>query len=152
MEMVQRILIGLCVFAVAAAAVDVSGTWKLNTAKSKYTGMPSPKDLSVTYTPQGSGWKYEARGTTATGEPINGSFMYKKDGEEIKTTGFPMWDGLVLENAMGERATGKLLRGGKPVGTVTRTLSSDGKTMTVRGSVMGTDGKKATYVSVYEKQ
>jgi hypothetical protein len=151
-QMLNRILLVLCVFAAVAAAVDTTGTWKLNTAKSKYTGMPAPKELLVTYTPAGSGWRYEAKGTSATGDPINGSFTYSKDGEEARTTGFPMWDGIVLQNAATEKATGTLKRGGKTVGSVTRTLASDGKTMTIRGNVMTPEGKKASYVSVYEKQ
>ena len=150
--MLARIVLMFGVFAVAAAAADATGTWKLNLGKSKYTGMPAPKDLTVTYMPEASGWRYQARGTTATGEPISSSFTYRKDGEEIKTTGFPLWDTLVLEGAAADRSTGKLLRGGKPVGSVTRTLSTDGKTMTIRGSVMTPEGKKATYISVYEKQ
>jgi hypothetical protein len=149
--MLKRILLVLCVLAVAAAAVDTTGTWKLNLAKSKYTGMPAPKDLMVTYTPAGSGWQYQAKGTSSTGDPINASFTYVKDGEEAKAMGFPMWDGIVLQGASAEKATGTLKRGGKTVGAVTRTISSDGKTMTIRGNVMTPEGKKASYLSVYEK-
>ena len=150
--MVKRILLLLSAFAVVAAAVDATGTWKLNTTKSNYTGLPMPKDMTVVYTPQGSGWRYEATGTSATGEPTRSSFTYVKDGEEIRTTGFPMWDGLILNGAATEKAIGTLRRGGKTVGSVTRTISSDGKVMTLRGNVMTPEGKKASYLSVYEKQ
>jgi hypothetical protein len=151
--MLKRLLLVSCALAVAAIAqVDTTGTWKLNTAKSKYTGMPTPKDMTVVYSTQGSGWRYEAKGTSGAGEPIASSFVYAKDGEEIKTTGFPLWDSMTLNGATTARATGTLKREGKNVGTVTRTISPDGKTMTVRGSVMTPEGKKATYLAVYEKQ
>jgi hypothetical protein len=151
-RMLNRLVLGLLVFAAAGFAADHSGTWKLNTAKSKYTGMPAPKDLTVTYSTQGSGWRYEGRGTAATGEPINSSFVYAKDGDEIRTTGFPLWDSMTMNGGSEDKVTGTLKRAGKNVGTVTRTVSADGKTMTVRGSVMTPEGKKATYISVYEKQ
>jgi hypothetical protein len=142
----------LCMFALPAFAADAMGTWKLNTTKSKYTGMPMPKDLTVTYTPEGGGWRYHAKGVSATGEPIDGHFNYTKDGEDIKTTGFPNWDTLVLRNARSNQSSGTLKRDGKPVGTVSRTISEDGKTMTIRGKFTTPEGKQATYLSVYDKQ
>jgi hypothetical protein len=150
--MYRLLALCLCMFTLPAISADATGTWKLNTAKSKYTGMPTPKDLTVTYTPEGAGWRYAAKGTTATGEPIQSSFTYLKDGEEIKTTGFPNWDGLVLKNANSNKATGTMKRAGKEVGTLTRTISADGKSMTISGKVTTPEGKPATYLSVYDKQ
>ena len=141
-----------CILASVAFSADVTGNWKLNTAKSKYTGMPMPKDLAVTYTPAGTGWHYEASGTSGTGDPIKSSFTYVKDGADISTTGFPNWDTLVLTNAAAGQGSGVMKRGGKQVGTLTRTTSADGKTMTIRANVVTPDSKKASYVSVYDKQ
>jgi hypothetical protein len=150
--MYRLLALSLCIFVAAAFSADATGTWKLNTTKSKYTGMPMPKDMTVIYTPEGSGWRYAATGTSATGEPINARFTYVKDGEDIKTTGFPNWDTLVLKNASSNKATGTMKREGKPVGSVIRTISNDGKMMTISGKVTTPEGKQATYVSVYEKQ
>lgn len=149
--MLKSVALALCI-TVGAFAAHLEGTWKLNTAKSRYTGTPMPKDMTVTYTPQGSGWRYEAKGTSATGEPINASFVYAKDGEEIKVTGFPNWDAMKLTGGSADKSTATFIRQGKVVGSGRRTISSDGKTMTIRGNVTLPDGKKATYVSVYEKQ
>lgn len=150
--MYRMLALCLCLFALPAFSVDMTGTWKLNTTKSKYTGMPMPKELTVTYTPEGSGWQYAAKGTSATGEPIESGFKYAKDGEENKTTGFPNWDAIVLKNGNSDKSTATLKRGGKTVGSATRTISADGKTMTIRGKVTTAEGKEATYVSVYDKQ
>jgi hypothetical protein len=144
--------LALCLLSTTAFAADTMGTWKLNTAKSKYTGMAAPKEMTVVYSPQGAGWKYSAKGTSAKGEPINSSFIYVKDGDEIATTGFPLWDGLVLTNAKAAEATGAIKRQGKAVGNLSRTISADGKTMTIRGKLTGPDGKPVTYDAVYEKQ
>jgi hypothetical protein len=150
--MSKLFVLSLFIFASVAFPADQMGTWKLNTAKSKYTGMPMPKELTVTYTPEGSGWRYEAKGTSANGQPIDAHFTYVKDGEEIKTTGFPNWDSMVLQNAKSDKATVTLKREAKVVGSVTRILSADGKMMTIRGKATTPEGKQAMYVSVYDKQ
>lgn len=151
MSVAKNLSVFLCVASILTA-VDTTGTWKLNLSKSKYTGMPAPKELTVTYTPQGSGWQYTGKGVAGTGEPISSSFTYVKDGEPITVEGFPYWNGMVLKNASAAKTTATLMRDGKNVGTAIRTVSADSKTMTIRGDVTLPDGKKATFVSVYEKQ
>jgi hypothetical protein len=151
--MTIRSALVFCAFAATLCGADhMTGTWKLNTAKSKYVGMAMPKDQSVTYTPQGSGWKYEAKGTSAEGQPINSSFVYVKDGADAATTGFPSWDAIVLKNGNADTSTATFKRQGKAVGNARRVISSDGKTMTITGEVTQPDGKKATYTAVYDKQ
>lgn len=151
--MLTRVLtIVLATGVVLVAAHDNIGTWKLDTSRSKYEGMLKPKETTVTYTPQGSGWRYEAKGIRGDGQTIDSSFTYVKDGDEIKTTGFPYWDALVLTNAASDVATGTLKRDGKVIGTVKRSYSGDGKTMTIRGELTTPDGKKAKYTAVYNKQ
>ena len=150
--MYKSVALVMCVFATTLLAVDPMGTWKLNTAKSKYTGAPGPKEMTTTYSPEGSGWRYSGSGVSAAGAPIKSSFVYVKDGAEIKTTGFPNWDGLVLSNAKNDKATGVIMRGGKAIGKLTRSLLADGKTMIIDGEFTGLDGKPATYHAVYERQ
>lgn len=150
--MLTRFLtVALCAASVLCAA-DFTGTWKLNVAKSKYDGIPAPKEQTVTYTVKGAGYHYEAKGVAADGKPIASSFDYVKDGEEIKATGFPMWDGLVLKNGKSDNSTAELRRGGKTIGTVTRTMAKDGKSLVVAGTATTPDGKKATYHSHYDRQ
>lgn len=150
--MVRTLTLALLALALTVSAADTLGAWKLNTAKSKYTGTPAPKEMTVTYTKQGTGWTYSAKGTSASGEAINRSYTFVKDGEEAKTTGFPNWDGIVLKNSTTNTTTYTLMRQGKAVGSGTRTLSADGKTMTLHASTTLPDGKKTTTHGVYEKQ
>lgn len=149
--MTRSLVLLFCTFA-AASAADFTGTWKLNTGKSKYEGMPAPKEQTVTYMTKGSGYDYMAKGTTATGQPINSMFTYMKDGEEIKATGFPAWDAMVIQNGHADKSNVELKREGKAVGTATRSISADGKMMTIAGKVTMADGTKATYRAVYDKQ
>jgi hypothetical protein len=149
--MFRTLALLLCSLTVAIAAGPM-GTWKLNAAKSKYEGIPAPKDQTVTYTAKGAGYDYLAKGTSSTGAATNSSFTYTKDGEDIKATGFPYWDAISLKNGSGDKSTAQLKRGGKVVGTVSRTISTDGKAMTLTGTLTLPDGKRATYNAVYDKQ
>ena len=149
--MVRTLTLLLCTL-VAASAADVIGTWKLNTSNSKYEGMPAPKEQTVTYTAKGTGWDYSAKGVSATGAPTTATFTFVKDGEDAKTTGFPYWDAISIKNSASAKSVGTFKRDGKVVGTGTRTISADGKTMTIVGKVTLPDGKPATYTAVYEKQ
>ena len=147
--MLKSLALAVAAIAVTVSAADLAGTWKFNAAKSKYTGMAAPKEMTVTYMKQGTGWTYDTKGVSSTGEAIKRSYTYVKDGEEAKVTGYPNWDSVVLKNG-GMNMT--YMRQGKPVGTGTRTLSADGKTITARTTVSLPDGKKATTVTVYDKQ
>ena len=142
----------LLICAPALFSADVIGTWKLNTAKSKYTNVPKPKEQTVTYSREGSSVRYTAKGVAESGDPINTSFVYVKDGEDIKATGFPMWDALNLKGGDSAHSEATLKRGGKVVGKVTRDVAADNKTMTLHGTVTTPDGKKGTYHAVYERQ
>jgi hypothetical protein len=75
-----------------------------------------------------------------------------KDGAEMKTTGFPYWDSLVVTGGQAAKSTVQLKRAGKVIGTVTRTLSADGKGLMLVGKLTLPDGKTATYNYHYDKQ
>jgi hypothetical protein len=149
--MLYRLALTASMFVSMALSADFAGTWKLNTTKSKYDGIPMPKEMTVTYGPQGAGWRYTGKGAGANGEAINRSFTYAKDGAEIKTTGFAEFDAIVIQNGNTDKSIATYKRQGKAVGTGTRTVSADGKTMTITGEVTLPDGKKTTTVSVYDK-
>jgi hypothetical protein len=151
MMMIRTALV-VFAFAMLASGADLAGSWKLNTTKSKYVGMPAPKEQTVTYATQGSGWKYDAKGTAADGQPINASFVYVKDGVEAAMTGFPYGDAIVLQNGNSDSSTATFKRQGKVVGNAKRVISKDGKSMTITGAVTQADGKKGTYTAVYDKQ
>ena len=150
--MLHRLALTSLVFVSMALSADFGGTWKLNTAKSKYDGIPMPKELTVTYASQGSGWRYAAKGIGQPGKPSTGRSPMRKIGEDIKTTGFAEFDAIVIQNGNAEKSIATYKRQGKPVGTATRTASADRKTMTISGKVTLPDGKKTTMVSVYDKQ
>jgi hypothetical protein len=151
--MMIRTALVFCAFAaLVSGAEHLTGSWKLNSAKSKYVEMPAPKEQTVTYTTQGSGWKYDAKGTSADGQPIHATFVYVKDGADAVMTGFPYADAIVLQNGNADTSTATFKRQGKPVGNAKRVISPDGKTMTITGQVTQADGKPGTYTAVYDRQ
>ena len=85
-------------FAVVALAAMVStqlfaqnnplfGTWKLNLDKSKYTGIPAPKEMTRKVEADGDSVKYANTGIAAEGSPISFSFSAKYDGKDYPITG-----------------------------------------------------------------
>jgi len=144
---------GLATFAHSmAVSVEMMGVWQLNTAKTKYKGARAPKQMTVTYTLDGNGWRYEASGVSATGEPIRMSYTYAKDGTEIPTTGFPWWDTMVIDKGAMREGSATLKRHGAAVGQNTHSLSADLRTLTIQGSVTTPEDETVTYLEVYEKR
>jgi len=151
--MLFRTLTVTALLASAGFAADhMMGTWKMNPAKSKYTGAPAPKEYSMTFTPEGTGWRYVGKGVAADGKPINMSFVYVKDGEEIKITGFAYADAMTIKDGHADTGTSVMMQGGKQVGTLKRSISKDGKVLTISANYAYPDGKKMSYTSIYEKQ
>src|ERR1700720_1626003 len=72
-----------------AQANPLLGTWKLNTAKSKYTGTPMPKEMTRTVEADGDSVKYTYAGTAADGSSISYGFTVKYDGKDYPMTGTP---------------------------------------------------------------
>jgi hypothetical protein len=114
--------------------------------------MPAPKELTVVFTPVGTGWRYEATGTAADGQPLKRSFDFVKNGQEIPTTGFTFCDTIVIKDADLPKALSLFKRGGRTIGIGTRAFSEDGKTMIMTGTLTTPDEKNASYITVYERQ
>src|ERR1700688_2944482 len=72
---------------VFAQANPLFGTWKLNPAKSKYTGMPAPKEMTRIVEADGDSVKYTTSGTAADGSAISFIFSVKFDGKDYPITG-----------------------------------------------------------------
>ena len=149
--MIRTIALMVTLLGVAGAA-DFMGTWKLNVAKSTYGVVGAPKEQTVTYSPKGAGYDYELKGISPKGEPLHGTYTYMKDSVENKATGFPNWDGIVLTHGMSGKATAVYMRAGTRVGTGTRTLSPDGKTLRIDSQVKVPKGKVSITSAVYDRQ
>jgi hypothetical protein len=157
-HIVQALLIGSVVtfgsaLVVAADAPDpIVGKWTLNLEKSKFSPGPAPKSQTRTYSQSAEGTSVSISGVAADGSPISQQATYKYDGKDYPFKGSPDFDSLSLKRVAANTVKATLKRGGKVVGTTTRTISADGKVLTLASK--GTDAKGAAYddVDVLDKQ
>ena len=77
---------------------------------------------------------------------------YKLDGKEYPVTGAPGWDTLSGKQVDSNTAEFTLKKRGKVVGTTSRTVSKDGKTMTTRQSTTDAKGGKIETETVLDRK
>src|SRR5579872_3503323 len=74
------------------AADPAVGTWKLNTAKSKYTPGPVPKSAIVTYEETADGIKRTGESVDADGKATSFTYTAKYDGKDYPVSGSDLYD------------------------------------------------------------
>jgi hypothetical protein len=158
----MRKIFSLALFALAitttvsAWGADNSlGTWKANTAKSKYTPAPWPvKSLTVTREAAPGGVKVTNTGMRTDGSAINASYTATYDGSSAEVTGEGApYDNMSVKQGDANTFTyeaksskAKYHASGRIV------ISGDGKTMTQTASGVDADGKPMTLKLVFDKQ
>jgi hypothetical protein len=150
------ILAGFVIAVVAGASAQVpkglEGTWKLNAAKSKFSPGPPPKSMTVTYSAVGAdGMKIVVDVTPATGAPQHWEMSPTNDGKESPVKGNPNADTVSVKMVDKLTSESTFRKGGKVTATNTRTLSADGKTLTVTSKGVTEEGKPRNDVQVFEK-
>jgi hypothetical protein len=140
--------------AVQAQSDPIVGTWKLNTAKSKYNPGPMPKSLTRTIVADGDGVKYSFEGVAADGSAIAYGFATKLDGKPAPVTGsMPSGaDSISATKTDAHHYTATLKKGDKVVGSTKVTISADGKVTTVDSTGVTATGAKSHDLQVYDKQ
>ena len=135
----------------ALAGDAVVGTWKLNVAKSKFSGT-APKSATRVYAESADGTTLDQKIVSADGKEMSMHVIIKYDGKDYPVTG----------NSDGDSVAGKVIdahttdfmikKGGKVVGSVHRVVSADGKTLTVSNKGTHADGKAYHDTLVFDKQ
>jgi hypothetical protein len=128
------------------------GTWKLNLTKSKYDPGPPPRSSTMHYEPAGQGFRDTVTGVDAQGRPTTSVFMMIYDGKFYPTTGVIGYDASAFTRVDDRTVTYIRTLAGKVVGTGTRVLSRDGKTLTFTGTGTTADGRLYNNVTVFDKQ
>jgi hypothetical protein len=137
---------------VALGAENWLGTWKLNTAKSKFSPGPGPKSLTQKFEATADGIKLTADGVNAEGKPIHGEFVSKFDGKDVPWEGNPEADTAAARKIDDNTYENVWKKDGKTTVTAKAVVSKSGKTMTL--TVTGTNAKGQTVNStaVYDRQ
>lgn len=144
---------GVSVVASAADAADpIVGTWTLNLAKSKFNPGPALKSQTRTYAQTAKGIELTLKGVAADGSAMSAHSTFKYDGKDYPYTGVSYFDSLSLKQVDAHTVTSTQKMAGKVVGTTTRTLSADGKVLTLASK--GTNAKGAQFddLMVYDRQ
>jgi hypothetical protein len=150
----------LLVIVVAAAAVElvaqgvdpIVGTWELNVAKSKYNPGPAMKSETRTYVIAGQDVQATANGVDGNGKPTASSWIMSYDGKDHPMTGDPDSDTLSLKRVDPFKVEFAQKKDGKVVITGTRTISPDGKVMTITAKGTNAGGQTIDNVEVFEKR
>jgi len=144
---------GSAALARAAAAPDPAvGTWELNLTKSKFNPGPAPKSMTRVYANTAEGTTLTATGAAADGTPISIHATYKYDGKDYPYSGSPNYDAISLKRVNGVTVKSTLKKGGKAVGTSTRSIAGHGKVMIITARFVDTKGVKQQNVQVFDKK
>jgi hypothetical protein len=141
-------------FAIAAAAAPdpAMGTWQLNVSKSTFTPGPGNKSQTRTYSQSGHSITLVVRIVDADGKEMTIQSTYQLDGKDYPITGSPNYDTISGKQVASNTANFTLKKAGKAVATTSRTVSKDGRTLTLRAKGTTAKGEKYGDVLVFDKQ
>jgi hypothetical protein len=136
--------------AIGIASSPQIGSWKLNEAKSKFSGVA--KNTLVVYTEAGDSVKVAIDGIDAAGKAFHSEWTGKFDGKDYAVTGDESTDmrSYTVVNANTLSFTTK--KGGKVLLSGEIVVAADGKSRTVKASGTNAKGESVTHMAVYDKQ
>jgi hypothetical protein len=128
-----------------------AGTWKLDTAKTKYTTGEPPKDLTLAIEEQGDNIQVSGTGTNADGSPLSVKYSVPLNGGAGQVQEGP-YDAVSSKRISANVRENSYNKNGKEVASRHVVVSKDGKTMksTVKG--INAMGNAIKGIDVFEKQ
>jgi ABC-type transport system substrate-binding protein len=130
----------LLTFGVTLWSADLAiGTWKLNTAKSKYHPGSAPKSATITYEETADGIKRTGESIDADGNKTSFEYTAKYDGKDYPVSGSELFDAIALTRFNDQTVEIALKKSVKVVTTARRFVPKDGKTM--KFTISGTNGQ-----------
>jgi hypothetical protein len=139
-------------YAQAPAAKNMAGTWKLDTAKSKYTPGPTPKSQVAKLETVDGGMKVVSDRVEADGKNTHFEWTAKFDGKDYPVSGDPGRDAVSVKKIDDYTLDITNKKAGKVTSTIHAVYAKDGKSRTE--TVTGTDaqGRKIENVTQWTKQ
>lgn len=137
---------------VARAADDpMSGTWKVNLAKSKFDPGPAPKTLTATIKVENDTETFMSEGTDAAGNPTHAMFTAKIGGPDVPVMGIPYAETVSLKRVKPNHIVATMKKGGKVTMTVHVVVAEDGKSRRLTYEGKNQNGKAVYDVVVYDR-
>ena len=128
-----------------------NGTWKLDTAESKFATPVGKRSETRTYKITGNKLSLKSEGKDADGKPEGFSYSGAYDGKWYPMKGNPRGDSIALTLASPRVAKAKVRKNGKLTVTGTLTVSPDGKTLTLNRQTLRAKGSPITEVLVFDR-
>jgi hypothetical protein len=138
----------------AELALDPAvGSWALNLSKSKLdASTPAPKSSVRTYSATPDGLKVAIHTVNAAGEAHDMSASFSYDGKQHPATGSEDYDTVAVTRTGPNDSKSDFIKGGKVIGHLTRSISKDGKTMTITTDMTTAKGTQVHDVGVFDRQ
>jgi hypothetical protein len=143
---------GGAAIALAADTDPVVGTWQLNAAKSTFSSGPALKNQTRTYSQSGDKITLAMTTVGPDGKEVTTHTTYQLNGKDFPVTGTPDYDSLAARRIDSHTTEFTLKKGGQPVGTTSRTVSKDGKTLTSKMNITTAAGDKSNGVLVFDRK
>ena len=151
-KLLTLLLLSLAFVASSAFAADpILGTWTLNVAKSKFTSGPGPKAATRVYTESNGVYTLNQTITGADGKEVPFKVQYR-EGQDESVTGANGIDSIHATKVNANTWDFSLKSGGKEVGHVHRTVSADGKVLTVHNTGKQPSGVTGNDTLVFDKK
>ena len=138
--------------AIAADSDPVVGTWQLNVSKSTFSSGPAIKNQTRTYSQSGDKITLVMTTVGPDGKEVTTHTTYQLNGKDFPVTGAPDYDSLSARRIDHNTAEFTLKKSGKEMGTTSRKVSKDGKTLTAKTNVTTASGEKAENVLVFDRK
>ena len=136
----------------ALAADSWLGAWKLDVAKSKFVPGPPPQAMAIKFEPAAGGRiRFTGDGVNGEGKAVHLEYTAPFDGTDIPWTGNANADTAAPRRIDANRYENIWKKDGKPVVTVTATVSSDGKTLTIIQRGKDAKGQVMDMTEVFER-
>ena len=135
----------------ADGADRVIGTWKLDTARST-SSIPMPRSETRSYVASGNGVTVSWDRVDADGRKSHVATTYQYDGKEYPVKDSPDFDALSAKRIDASTVETIQMRKGQKVGTLRRTVSADGKTLTLNALFTNAAGQHVNTLMVYDRQ
>ena len=127
------------------------GTWRFLPAESTYESAPAPKESKRQWIPDGDGVKFLHDGINAEGKPFHTEFRAAYDGKPVPFVGGTLYDAVALFSTGPRKVEQIFTLKGKVTVKAVRTISKDGKKMTIDSRGSRADGTKFKNILVYER-
>lgn len=135
-----------------AAVEDLGvGTWHFNAAASTYESASAPRQSKRVWSKRGDKVHFFHTGTSAEGKPFQTEFIAAYDGKDYPFAGGSLYNTVALNLVDAHNVDQTFKKDGRVTVTARRTISPDGKRMTIVAVGATNDGRKFKNVLVYDR-